>query len=297
MLKLVGLAAIVAIASFVSFTGSAYLASKNHDTPRTTLDPAVSGFNDYLNFITGKRSEPIGVSQTTPKERPSSSSIEYPTPKPSSEVIQQPKESEELNKVQNTVNVAEEPKVLPACSPDYKTDCVYKFDIYGAYYQQYLEDKVLELINKDRISHGLKPLKYSGKAANHAYIHSKNMAFTGVYAHSNPELRTWRDYSGLVRYTCGENIWNLYDPFDPNMLRMNNNVGNMDFKTSVAKEPSRKDFVSLDDIANWIHAGFMGSPTGHRQNILNTMWTEGGIGIYIDTANNNRLWVTEDLCK
>ena len=172
-------------------------------------------------------------------------------------------ETTELDYAEQPDSINEKSKIIPTCSTYYETDCVYDFDLRGSYYQQTIEDKILDLINEDRVSNGVKSMAYSSEATNHAYIHSKSMASIDIQEHSKSELRTWRDDSGLVRRSCGENIWNLYNPFDPVTLGQNTNQGYLDFETSSASRPQKSDSVTLDDIANWIHAGAMGSPWGH----------------------------------
>ncbi len=282
------LTVILGVLAFVGFSASAYLSYKNNDALLETLDSAVFGFQDYVNFIT------LGAFQR-------SDSIQY------SEIdisgAGTAADDNGLNVLSNNVLATEVPanpedeNTVPTCGPDHKSDCVYDFALYGSYYQQTLENKVLDLINKDRVSNGLQPLEYSGEVANHAYMYSKNMASLPIQEQTSPKLRVWNDYSGVVRRSCGENVWNLSNPFDPVTLRQNRNQGFLDFETSSAHEPASPDSVTLDDIASWIHAGFMGSPWGHRDKVLNPMWNEVGIGIYIDTSNNNRLWVTEDFCR
>ncbi|MGH9877411.1 MAG: CAP domain-containing protein, partial [Nitrososphaerales archaeon] len=290
--KTIVLAVILGVLAFVGFSASAYLSYKNNDALLETLDSAVFGFHDYLNFITLRTFQSNDSIQ--PAEIDISGADVAVTDNTGLNVrsnVEVPTTPEEVP------TTLEEDNTLPACSPNYESDCVYDHALWGSYYQQTLEDKVLELINEDRVRNGFQPVEYSGEVANHAYMYSKNMASIAIQEQSSPKLRVWNDYSGVVRRSCGENVWNLYNPFDPVTLRQNTNQGFLDFETSSAHEPSSPDSATLDDIANWIHAGFMGSPWGHREKVLNPMWTEAGIGIYIDASSNNRLWVTEDFCR
>ena len=288
--KTIILTTILGVLAFVGFSASAYLSYKNNDALLETLDSAVFGFHDYLNFITLSAFRSNGSIQPADVEISGAKTATA--------------DSSGLNALSNievpTIEVStntEDENIIPTCSPDYESDCVYDFALYGSYYKQTLEDKVLELINKDRVSNGLQPLEYSGEVANHAYIYSKNMASVAIQEQNDLKVRVWNDYSGVVRRSCGENAWNLNNPFDPVTLRQNKNQGFLDFETSSAHEPTSADSATLDDIASWIHAGFMGTHFGTRDKVLNPMWTEAGIGIFIDTDNNNRLWVTEDFCR
>ncbi len=289
--KTIMLAAIFGVLAFVGFSASAYLSYKNNDALLETLDSAVFGFHDYLNFITLRTFQSNDSVQHAELDFSGADAATT--------------DNSGLNTLSNIKEVPttevpttpEDGNIVPACSPHYESNCVYDFALWGSYYQQTLENKLLDLINEDRVHNGLQPMEYSNEVANHAYIYSKKMASMAVPEQNSPKLRVWNDYSGVVRRSCGENVWSLYNPFDPIILRQNRNQGFLDFETSSAHEPSSRDSASLDDIANWIHAGFMGSPWGNRDKVLNPMWTEAGIGIYIDASNNNRLWVTEDFCR
>jgi uncharacterized protein YkwD len=287
--KTIILTATLGVLAFFGFSVSAYLSYKNNDALLETLDSAVFGFHDYLNFIT------LSAFRSNGSMQPAEIDISGANAAADDEGLNVLSSNEVL--ATEVPRNPEDENTIPTCSPDYKSDCVYDFALYGSYYQQTLENKVLDLINEDRASNGLQPLEYSGEVANHAYMYSKNMASLPIQEQTSPKLRVWNDYSGVVRRSCGENVWNLNNPFDPVTLRQNKNEGFLDFEASSAHEPASRDFVTLDDIASWIHAGFMGSPWGHRDKVLNPMWNEAGIGIYIDTGNNNRLWVTEDFCR
>lgn len=219
-------AVIFGVLAFVGFSASAYLSYKNNDALLETLDSAVFGFHDYLNFIT------LRTFQSNDSIQPVETDI--------SGADAGVTDNTGLNVLSNEVpTTPEEPATLeedtlPACSPDYESDCVYDFALWGSYYQQTLEDKVLDLINKDRVRNGFQPLEYSGEVANHAYTYSKNTALIAIQEQSSPKLRVWNDYSGVVRRSCGENVWNLYNPFDPVTLRQNTNQGFLDFETSSA---------------------------------------------------------------
>ena|GEM_PF-3144201 len=286
------LTAILSVLAFVGFSASAYLSYKNNDALLETLDSAAFGFHDYLNFITLRTFQSNDSIQHA--ELDFSDADAATADNTGLNVLSNNEDGSTTPEVPTT---PEDENIIPACSPNYGSGCVYDFVLWGSYYQQTLEDKVLDLINEDRVRNGFQPVEYSGEVANHAYMYSKNMASIAVQEQTSPKLRIWNDYSGVVRRSCGENVWNLNNPFDPVTLRQNRNEGFLDFETSSAHKPASPDSVTLDDIANWIHAGFMGSPWGHRDKVLNPMWTEAGIGIYIDTSNNNRLWVTEDFCR
>lgn len=60
-------------------------------------------------------------------------------------------------------------------------------------YNKKLEVKVHELINKERMKHGLKPFKYSKKLSQIARAHSIDMANRDYTSHYTPEgLNPWQ---------------------------------------------------------------------------------------------------------
>lgn len=105
------------------------------------------------------------------------------------------------------------------------------------------EREMLELVNRERISRGLKPLRMDPTIREVARKHSVDMFRRGYFAHNTPERRTPFDRmkSGGVRFAAaGENL----------------------------------AFARSVEIA---HTGLMRSP-GHRANILRPQFRRVGIG-------------------
>ncbi len=107
-----------------------------------------------------------------------------------------------------------------------------------------LEEKMLELVNGERTSRGLKPLKADPELAEVARAHSRDMFARGYFAHINPDGKNPFDRikAGKVRFlTAGENL-------------------------------------ALGRSLKQCHEGLMQSP-GHRANILRPQFGRLGIGI------------------
>jgi uncharacterized protein YkwD len=120
-----------------------------------------------------------------------------------------------------------------------------------------LEARMLDLINRERISAGLKPLAPDRELTEVARRHSADMFARGYFAHETPEGR---------------------DPFD----RMRE--ANVRFLTA-------GENLALAPTVQVAHIGLMNSP-GHRANILNKDF--GRVGIGIMDGGIRGLMVTQD---
>ena len=107
-----------------------------------------------------------------------------------------------------------------------------------------LEARMLELVNKERVAAGLKPLAPDPELTEVARRHSTDMFARGYFAHDTPEGR---------------------DPFD----RMR--AANVRFVTA-------GENLALAPTVPVAHRGLMNSP-GHRANILHPQFGRVGIGI------------------
>ena len=120
-----------------------------------------------------------------------------------------------------------------------------------------LEARMLDLINRERIAAGLKPLAPDPELTEVARRHSADMFARGYFAHETPEGR---------------------DPFD----RMRE--ANVRFLTA-------GENLALAPTVQVAHIGLMNSP-GHRANILNKDF--GRVGIGIMDGGIRGLMVTQD---
>jgi len=107
-----------------------------------------------------------------------------------------------------------------------------------------LEARMLELVNEERVKHGLKPVKADPEMAVVARLHSKDMFARGYFSHHTPEGK---------------------DPFD----RM---------KLQGVKFLTAGENLALAQTLRLAHTGLMNSP-GHRANILQPAFGRLGIGI------------------
>ncbi len=113
------------------------------------------------------------------------------------------------------------------------------------------EKLAFDLLNADRASNGLKALKFNSQLTNLGEKYAQDMINRNFFAHTNPEGQSPFDrmqQAGISYNSAGENI------------AINSNV------TAAEK-------------------AFMNS-SGHRANILNTGYTEVGIGVRYDAKGS-----------
>ncbi len=118
------------------------------------------------------------------------------------------------------------------------------------------EEKMLNLLNQDRISAGLPPLTLDPELSRIARIKSRDMLDNGYFAHESPTYGKAREMLTRFGYRfsgCGENI-------------------------------ARHATVEK------AQAAFMTSE-GHRRNILSAAWQKVGIGIVLD--RNGHVYATQ----
>ena len=120
-----------------------------------------------------------------------------------------------------------------------------------------LEARMLELVNKERVAAGLKPLAPDPELTEVARRHSADMFARGYFAHDTPEGR---------------------DPFE----RMRE--ANVRFETA-------GENLALAPTVQVAHRGLMNSP-GHRANILHPQF--GRVGIGIMDGGIRGLMITQD---
>lgn len=123
-----------------------------------------------------------------------------------------------------------------------KVPLSFKYD--NAEVRPFLEMKMLEMVNDERIKEGLKPLKADPEMTRVARMHSQDMFVRGYFAHVNPDGK---------------------DPFD----RM---------KAANVRFLAAGENLALAQTLEIAHTNLMNSP-GHRANILNPAFGRLGIGV------------------
>lgn len=94
-----------------------------------------------------------------------------------------------------------EPKTNESVSIGFKTD---KF-----FFDEKVESQMIELVNKERVSRSLKPLKFDSRLQGVARQHSADMFLRGYFSHYSPEGKNVADRieaAGIDYLVVGENL-------------------------------------------------------------------------------------------
>ena len=144
-----------------------------------------------------------------------------------------------------------------------------------------MEYKIHDLINQQRVANGLQPLGFDTKLAAIARAHSQDMIDRNYFAHTTPDGKTlWDRYKEADHYTCygigGENIAKiqLY-----NFVTYTNNIPTYEWRS--------QDQLPEISVNDWMQS------LGHRTNILDSHWSNEGIGV---SLSNDSSYITEDFC-
>jgi uncharacterized protein YkwD len=124
------------------------------------------------------------------------------------------------------------------------------------------EAHMFDLINQDRVAHGLVPYRHDHHLRHIAGLRSYDMATKHYFSHESPSGKTafsMLDASGITWYSAAEVIaWN--------------NAGD------------------LESSADYANSQWLGSST-HRAAILSTGYNYLGVGVSVDTSNGHKIWV------
>lgn len=152
-----------------------------------------------------------------------------------------------------------------------------------------LEQRIHELINKERIDKKLKPLQFEVKLSSIARAHSADMARRKFFNHVNPDGRGPTERGERASYTCRKDFGSHF----AEGLAENLYQGNL--YSSVRTRGTQKTYAwnSLEEIAKQGVAGWMKS-TGHRKNILEKNYDREGIGVAI--SSDDKVYVTQMFC-
>lgn len=156
-----------------------------------------------------------------------------------------------------------------------------------------LERQIHQLINRERLNHGLPPLSMDDKLAVIARNHSHDMARHQFFNHMNlrgegPTERS-KKQGWNMKKQIGPNTWlvSLAESLFLNR-RYGQVVTTIQHGITVKKE---YDWKTQNKIALETVQGLLDSPH-HRKNILSPLYDRQGIGVAI---KGNDVYVTEDL--
>jgi uncharacterized protein YkwD len=151
-----------------------------------------------------------------------------------------------------------------------------------------LEKEIHRLVNRQRLEHGLAPLKFDPALSSIARGHSRDMARRRYFAHLSPE---GVDFSGRYQkgqYVCSVRVGSVI------YLGAENLALNSLYASVLTKGGKTfYDWNSSERVAATTVQGWMES-LGHRKNILTPEFSKEGIGVEI--APDDRIYITQNFC-
>jgi uncharacterized protein YkwD len=152
-----------------------------------------------------------------------------------------------------------------------------------------LEQRVFERINDERVSRKLPPLKPDSRLSAIARDHSKDMAAKGYIAHVNKEGLDPTQRAQAAGYKCSRVIGRVvYSGVAENIFQ-NNLYGRKTVRgAQVVYEWNNEEKIAASSVKGWMES------SGHRANILNSVFAATGIGVAI--APDYRVYITQEFC-
>jgi uncharacterized protein YkwD len=152
-----------------------------------------------------------------------------------------------------------------------------------------LETRIFDLINAERKSMGLSPLKRETRLSEVARAHSRDMGRRNFFDHINPDGKAPGDRAREARYSCTKyQIDSIRTGLAENIYQ-NNLYSRVLFRGG----STSYDWNTAEEIAVSTVEGWMSSP-GHRRNILDPSFDRTGIGV--DIALNDKIFITQVFC-
>ena len=150
---------------------------------------------------------------------------------------------------------------------------------------QHTHDK----INRERITLGLKMLKYDQHLAEIARQHSEDMVENDYFAHKSPQGEDFGDRYRRSGYDCAKREGNTIYRGAENIYQ----GSKFGTSTYLNGRLIDREWFHDDDIAEKAVQGWMSSPD-HRKNIVNPRYTLEGIGVVEDSEG--RMLITQNFC-
>ena len=152
-----------------------------------------------------------------------------------------------------------------------------------------LEDRTHQLINAERVKHGLSPLEHIEQIRLIARSHSEDMEERGYFSHDTPEGLDPTDRGRNAGYDCRKD-YGLYFRFG---LAENIHQSWLASSTTYVNSVAFHDWNTLEELAINAVDGWMNSK-GHRENILDSAYDRTGMGVAI--ADDGKVYFTQNFC-
>ena len=153
-----------------------------------------------------------------------------------------------------------------------------------------LESRLHELVNAERVRHGLYPLRHIETLGLIARSHSKDMAKRAYFAHTSPEGSNPTERGDLAGYKCRKGHGSSFT------YGLAENIHQTWLYSSYTKQNGRivsYDWFTLEELAQRVVTGWMSSK-GHKKNILTASYDRSGIGVAI--SKDGKVYSTQNFC-
>jgi uncharacterized protein YkwD len=149
-----------------------------------------------------------------------------------------------------------------------------------------MEQRIHDLINQQRTSHGLSALRFDSSLSAVARKHSADMAKNIFFAHINLQGLDPSDRASQTGYSCYKNYGSYYTTgIAENIFQTHHSTT---YNGITVNDLESSETIVQSTVTSW-----MNSP-GHRQNILTSTYDSEGIGVAI--SSDKIVYVTEDFC-
>ena len=153
-----------------------------------------------------------------------------------------------------------------------------------------LAQRIHAQINMERKKHGLTALAWSNDLSRIAEKHSRDMLSRNYLSHDSPEGQGFSHRYRQGGYDCEIRVGSFVYIGAEN-IALSHLYNSMTREDGVAYY----NWNSPQEIAQRTVSGWMNSP-GHRKNILTPHWRHEGIGVEIETAPGNKIYITQNFC-
>ena len=153
-----------------------------------------------------------------------------------------------------------------------------------------LEDLTHDLLNLQRVMHGIAPLDHVEKIRLIARSHSEDMATKDYLLHVNLAGLDPTDRGNRAGYECRKDYGSYFTYGLAENIHQGWTFGSYQM---VNGKMVNVDWLTLEEMAQSAVDGWMNSP-GHRQNILDSSYDRAGMGVAI--AEDGKVFFTHNFC-
>lgn len=153
-----------------------------------------------------------------------------------------------------------------------------------------LEVRTHQLINAERVKHGLSPLDHIEKIRLIARSHSEDMAARGYVSHDSPDGHSPTDRGNKAGYDCRKDYGSYYTYGLAETIHQDWLYDS--YRTLNGRIVSYEWFT-LEGLAQTAVRGWMNSK-GHRENILDSSYDRAGLGVAV--ADDGKVYFTQNFC-